>query len=155
MQILAAILMLAGALLAFPAAAGAKFTCEERGQRPQGFVLRGLPAAPVAERAYPLTVTLLRRRNGVNPTPYLGAERCGAGGLGGAGGWFRRAAGDRYVLSLSFSGPGRWALSFMDRGGTFYDLGVRRVEAPGRAHWFATPVERVLGPCRAAADQRP
>lgn len=154
MPILAAILMLGATVLAFPAAASAKFTCEERGKRPHGFVLRGLPAAPVAGTAYPLTVTLLRQRHGVNPTPYLGAERCGGGGVGGAGGWFRHAHGDRYVLSLRFSDPGRWALSFMDRGGAFYDLGVRRVQAARTRHWFTVPVERLLGALRAAA-QRP
>jgi hypothetical protein len=155
MPILAAILMLAGALMAFPAAAGAKFTCADRGSPPRGFVLRGLPAAPVAERVYPLTVTLLRRRHGVNPTPYLGAERCRAGGVGGAGGWFRPAKGNRYELSLRFSDPGRWALSFMDRGGTFYDVGLRRVRARRTGHWFAGPVERLLGVFPAAARQRP
>jgi hypothetical protein len=154
MPLLAAILVLAATLLGFPAAARAKFTCEERGKQPQGFVLRGLPAAPVAERAYPLTVTLLRQRHGVNPTPYLGAERCGGRGVGGAGGWFRRVRGDRYALSLRFSESGSWALSFMDRGGAFYDVGLQRVQARHAEHWFADPVERVLRAFRAGA-QRP
>jgi hypothetical protein len=143
MPFLAAILLVA-ALLAFPITAEAKFTCRDRGDRPQGFVLRGLPAVPVAVRAYPLTATLLRHRRGVNPTPHLGAQRCGRGSPASAGGGFRHVHGDSYVLSLRFPEPGRWALSFMNRDGTFYDVGVRRVAAAGPGLWLAAPVKRLL-----------
>jgi hypothetical protein len=155
MPFLAAIL-LAAALLAFPITAEAKFTCEDRGNRPKGFVLRGLPAAPDAERSYPLTASLLQQRHGTNPTPYIGAEPCDGRteGMPGAGGWFRRAGADRYVVSLRFPDPGRWALSFMDRGGNFYDLGVRRVAAAGPGLWLSAPLRRLLRDVR-AAGQRP
>jgi hypothetical protein len=125
-------LLLAGLLLALPAATGAKFPCEGGGKHPRGFTLRGLPDNPVPGRSYELSV-MLEERQGVNRSPYLGAEYCGdkpsRGVLAGAGGWFEHAEGGAYVLSLRFPEPGRWAVSFMDLDGTFYDLGVRRVAA--------------------------
>jgi hypothetical protein len=141
--------VLAALLLAFPPAAGAKFTCEERGRPPEGFVLRGLPAKPVAGRAYSLSV-VLRTPDAANPAPYLGAERCGRRPPAGAGGWFTPAHGHAYVLSLRFPSSGRWALSFMDLDGTFYDAGVHRVAARSTEPWFAVAVKHLL-----VAVQRP
>jgi hypothetical protein len=165
LPILATIILLAIALLAFPAGASAKFTCEDRGARPRGLDLRGLPATPVAGRAYALSVTL-RTPDAANASPYLGAEPCDGRpeGMPGAGGWFLPVPSeiDLYVLSLRFPHPGSWALSFMDLDGTFYDLGLRRVGAVGaRAPvavgaglGLAAAVERLLSAFRAAA-QRP
>jgi hypothetical protein len=112
------------------------------------------------------------RTSGVNPVPHLGAERCDTDGRErpAADGWFRRVAGAGghvYALTLRFPEPGRWALSLMDREGTFHDFGLRRVRSepaarsPGGARtpmaigaalgWFATLAD---GPAPAAA-QRP
>jgi hypothetical protein len=143
---LAAIVLLAIAALTWPVAADAKITCEGGGKRPQGFVLHGLPAAPVAKRSYPLTVSLLRQGHGVNPSPYLGAEPCDgrAEGMPGAGDWFRPAGDGRYVLSLSFPRAGPWRVAFMDLNGTFYDLGMRRVRPAGSGLWFGALVQRLV-----------
>jgi hypothetical protein len=150
------VLAIAVALLVLPAGAAAKFTCEARGAPPDGTVLHGLPAKPIAGQTYALSVTL--PADGVNSAPYLGAEYCGdprgRGRPAGAGGWFRRVRGtqrDVYTLSLRIPKPGRWALSFMDLDGTFHDLGLRSV--PPAAHADLQPAS--LDPSNVVARRSP
>jgi hypothetical protein len=140
-------LAIAVAVLAFPAGTSAKFTCEQRGARPDGIVIRGLPAEPIAGRTYELTVTL-PTAGAVNASPYLGAQYCGdrrpRGRLAGAGGRFQRVESGEpglFALRLRIPEPGRWALSFMDLGGTFHDFGLRAV----RHATGAEPRDRVSG----------
>ena len=117
--------------LLLPASAEAKVTCGGPQSRDRDAPLRGLPDHPVVGRTYRLTATLPDR--GVNPVPHLGAEYCGWAAphesRGGAGGWFRRVpgAGGTYLLELRFRSAGPWAVSFMDRHGWFYELGIRTV----------------------------
>lgn len=121
-------------VVAAPAPAGAKFTCQQRGARPDGIELRGLPAQPIARRTYNLTVTRPTVEGG-NATPYLGIGYCGKPILQQApeptGGWFRPARGKSrgaFTVELRFAHPGRWAVSFMDLDGTFHDFGLLRIK---------------------------
>jgi hypothetical protein len=129
------------AVLVLPAAAHAKFTCEQPRTPARDVPLRGLPDHPVAERTYRIVATL-RPDEGVNPVPNLGAQYCGDDATrdarAGAGGWFRRVpgSGGRYALELRFASPGPWALSFMDRHGRFHELGLRSVR-PANGFWPA------------------
>jgi hypothetical protein len=117
--------------LLLPASAEAKVTCEGPHIPDRDAPLRGLPDHPIVGRTYRLTATLPDR--GVNPVPHLGAEYCGRAAphesRAGAGGWFRRVpgAGGTYLLELRFRSAGPWAVSFMDRHGWFYELGIRTV----------------------------
>jgi hypothetical protein len=136
---LLALLASAVAVLLLPADVGAKFTCEERGARPGGIALRGLPASPTARRNYSLLVTL-PRSHGANPRPHLGAQYCGKASepetARGIDGWFRQVGGDGsrvFALDLRFPQPGPWALSFMDLDGSFYDFGLRHVRSSAAA----------------------
>jgi hypothetical protein len=136
---LLALLASAFSAAALPSDARAKFTCEERGQEPNGIELRGLPSSPIAGRSYTLTVTLADAQ-GPNPSPYLGGQYCGEAidpeRAPGIDGRFRRAGGDAsgvFKLNLRFSRPGPWALSFMGLDGSFYDFGLREVRPSGPA----------------------
>jgi len=135
--LLIAVLASTAAALLLPAAAGAKFTCQERGARPQGIALRGLPATPIARRTYTLTV-VLPTAHATNPSPYLGTAYCGDAikpeQAGATGGSFRRVGGHQggdisvFSLDVRFPHPGPWALSLMDLDGSFYDFGLRPVK---------------------------
>jgi LPXTG-motif cell wall-anchored protein len=132
---LLALLASAVSAVLLPGDALAKFTCEERGRRPERIAARGLPASPIAGRSYRLVVTL-PRSSSANPRPYLGAQFCGEASeratAPGIDGWFRRVGGDGsrvFALDVRFPQPGRWALSFMDLDGSFYDFGLRRVRS--------------------------
>jgi hypothetical protein len=124
------------AALLLPAVAEAKVSCEEPQRPAEDAPLLGLPDAPVEGREYWITA-ILRRDEGVNPTPHLAAEYCGRGRhlptAAGGGGWFRSRGGGVYVLRLRFDRPGPWALSFMDRHGMFNALGFRHVRPAGGA----------------------
>lgn len=159
--LLIAALASAAAALLLPDAAGAKFTCQDRGARPQGIALRGLPATPIARRTYTLTV-VLPTVHAANPSPYLGTAYCGeaikpeqavATGAQQAvatGGWFRRVAGHQggnasaFSLDIRFPHPGPWALSLMDLDGSFYDFGLRSVK-PSPPEWKPTPTAARTG----------
>jgi hypothetical protein len=120
-----ALVAIAVALLALPAAAAAKITCAEPRTPAPNLPLRGVPDDPVADRTYRITATL-RADVGVNPAPYLGAEYCGDDAapesMAGAGGWFRRQGAGVYAVELRFPDPGPWAVAFMDRHGHFHEL---------------------------------
>jgi hypothetical protein len=136
MWLLALLAGVAAGLL--PGSADAKFTCEDRGLEPEGIVLRGLPASPIAGRSYTLTVTLLDGY-GPNSGPNLGAQYCGESvepkNAPGIDAWFRRVGGAGspvFSADVRFPRPGPWALSVMDLDGYFYDFGLRDVRATSR-----------------------
>lgn len=127
------------AVLALPATAPAKMSCDERGPR-GGVVLDGLPARPVAKRTYTVEAFVPGgNRDVIHGQPALGRFRCSGAGARDAAvaHWMQplarpglEAGSGRYAYALRFPRPGEWALAVFDRRGRYRDLGRWRVTAP-------------------------
>lgn len=123
----AATLTLLVALL-LAAEAGAKVTCEQRGEHREDVQVAGLPVEPVAGESYELTVTS-ETADATDRAPRLMVMRCDAAGPEGFGPWTRAdATGDPEVFEVAvrFPEPGRYGISVIDNG-LFHDAGLHRV----------------------------
>lgn len=120
------------AALAVPAVAGAKVSCEYRGERIDADRVSGLPSEPVAGRTYAVTLAS-RGMTVIDSSPNLTVLDCAGPGpepadLDG----FRLAqtgAPGKYTADVSFPGPGRRTVSVTGLRPAHIDLGAYQVRA--------------------------
>lgn len=120
------------ALLPLAADAGAKVTCEQRGEHREDIELGGLPARPVAGASYELTITT-KDVDASSKAPRLMVMNCDAMGPNehGLAPWTRAdATSDAgiFQLDVRFPEPGTYAMSVIENG-LFHDAGLHRVVA--------------------------